>query len=144
VKLSRSEILTALKRAGRKRLVDEWAERIHAGLSSEQLRLSAVLQHAYAISVRSTADVIAALVEQINTIEAELVKHLDLHPDAMIYLSQPGMGEMSAAGCSASSEMTAPATPERKHGRTTPTPARSRSRLAEGPPLAPGASATHG
>ncbi len=36
-KLSRSEILAALKRVGRKRLVDERAERIHAGLSSDDL-----------------------------------------------------------------------------------------------------------
>ncbi|MET9634473.1 IS110 family transposase [Lentzea sp. NPDC006480] len=93
-KLSRSEILTALKRAGRKRLVEERAERIHTGLSSEQLRLPAVLQRAYAITVRAQVGVIAALVEQIGLIEAELLKRLGRHPDAEIYLSQPGMGEI--------------------------------------------------
>lgn len=93
-KLSRSEILAALKRVGRKRLVNERAERIHAGLSSEQSRLRAVLQRAYSITVRSLVGVIAALVEQIKTIEAELVKRLGWHPDATIYLSQPGMGEI--------------------------------------------------
>ncbi len=93
-KLSRSEILTTLKRAGRKRLVDDRAERVHAELSSDQLRLPAVLQRAYAITVRSLVGVIAALGEQINTIEAELVKRLGRHPDAAIYLSQPGMGEI--------------------------------------------------
>lgn len=93
-KLSRSEILAALKRVGWKRLVDERAERIHAGLSSEQLRLPAMLQRAYSITVRSLVGVIAALVEQIKTIEAELVKRLGRHPDATIYLSQPGMGEI--------------------------------------------------
>lgn len=51
-KLSQVEILAVLKRVGRKRLVDERAERIHTGLSSEQLRLPAVLQRAYAITVR--------------------------------------------------------------------------------------------
>ncbi|MFJ8963296.1 transposase [Lentzea sp. NPDC102401] len=93
-KLSRSEVLTVLKRAGRKRLVDERAERVHAGLSSEQLRLPAVLQRAYATTVRSIVGVIAALVEQINAIESELVKRLDQHPDAQTYMSQPGMGEI--------------------------------------------------
>ncbi|MFI6097719.1 IS110 family transposase [Lentzea sp. NPDC051213] len=92
--LSRSEILAALKRAGRKRLVDERAERIHAGLSSEQLRLPAVLQGAYAITVRSLVRVIVALVDQIKAIEAQLVKRLGRHPDTEIYLSQPGMGEI--------------------------------------------------
>ncbi|MET8763095.1 IS110 family transposase [Lentzea sp. NPDC004782] len=93
-KLSRPDILAVLKRVGRKRLVDERAERIHTGLSSEQLRLPVVLQRAYAITVRALAGVIAALVEQIDLVEAELVKRLGRHPDAEIYLSQPGMGEI--------------------------------------------------
>lgn len=86
-KLSRSEILAALHRSGRKRLVDERAERIHTGLSSEQLRLPPVLQRAYAITVSSLVGVIAALVEQNKTIEAELMKRLGRHPDAEIYLA---------------------------------------------------------
>lgn len=93
-KLSQPAIHTVLQRVGRKRLVDKRAERIHAGLGSEQLRLPAVLQRAYVTTVRSLVGVIAALVEQISTIEAELVKRLGQHPDAAIYLSQPGMGEI--------------------------------------------------
>lgn len=91
---TQSEILAALKRVGRKRLVNERAERIHTGLSSEQLRLPVVLQRAYPITVRAQVGVIAALVAQIDLIEAELVKRLRRHPDAEIYLSQPGMGEI--------------------------------------------------
>jgi hypothetical protein len=66
-------------------------------LNTDQLRVPAALQRAYAVTVKSSVAVIAVLVAEITTVGNEMVKLLRKHADAEIYLSQPGMGETLSA-----------------------------------------------
>ena len=52
---------------------------------------------AYAAAVRSLVAVIDALVVQIETLRGEVEAGFGRHPDAQIYLSQPGLGTVLGA-----------------------------------------------
>jgi transposase/transposase IS116/IS110/IS902 family protein len=95
-RLSRSKIAAALKRA-RRRDVEGKAEAIQAVLRSAQLRQPAELTGAYAVTVRSQVAVIAALNAQIAALGEQVGAHFGRHPDAEIYRSQPGLGDLLGA-----------------------------------------------
>lgn len=95
-RLSRSKIAAALKRAHR-RDVDAKAETIQTVLRSAQLTQPAELAGAYAATVRAAAAVIAALNGQIAALGEQVEAHFGRHPDAEIYRSQPGLGELLGA-----------------------------------------------
>jgi hypothetical protein len=95
-RLSRSKIAAALKRA-RRRDVEVKAEAIQAALRSAQLTQPAELTDAYAATVRSHVALIAALNAQITTLGEQVDAHFGRHPDAEIYRSQPGLGDLLGA-----------------------------------------------
>ncbi|MBM0229196.1 IS110 family transposase [Micromonospora sp. ATA51] len=95
-RLSRSQITGALRRAGR-RSVDQRAEAIQQILRAEQLPQPAAVQAAYAATVTAAVTLIAALNSQIHALEGEVSESFHQHPDAEIYLSQPGLGTVLAA-----------------------------------------------
>jgi hypothetical protein len=94
--LSRNRIAGALKRA-RRRDVAGKAERIQAVLRAEALRQPAVLAGAYAVTVGSSVAVITVLNSEIATLQGQVEAHFGRHPDAEIYRSQPGLGEILGA-----------------------------------------------
>jgi hypothetical protein len=95
-KLTRAQISAALKRA-RRRDIAAKAGAILAALRSEQLRQPPALTVAYAVTARSLVAVIAALNEQVKVLQGQVEAHFGQHPDAEIYLSQPGMGAILGA-----------------------------------------------
>jgi transposase len=95
--LSRSKIETTLRRAGRQRNHAVVAERIQAALRSEQLAARPGVVSAYAASVTALVAVITELVAQAAVLEAEVGASFGRHPDAEIYLSQPGLGSVLGA-----------------------------------------------
>ena len=95
-KLTRAQVSAALKRAGRRNIPDR-ATAILAALRSEQLAQPPALTAAYAATVRSLIAVIAALNEQVKALEEPVREHFGRHPDAEVYLSQPGMGAILGA-----------------------------------------------
>jgi transposase len=95
-KLTRAQVSAALKRARRRGIPDR-ADAILAALRSEQLAQPAALAAAYAATVRSLIAVIAVLNEQVKALEAQVKEHFGRHPDAEVYLSQPGMGAILGA-----------------------------------------------
>jgi transposase len=95
--LSTGQITAALRRAGRRGKLPERADRIAAALRSEQLRQPDVVAHAYAASVRAQVAILAALRNQIKTMEDQVEAHFGQHPDAELYLSQPGLGVVLGA-----------------------------------------------
>jgi hypothetical protein len=95
--LTRARIATALRKAGRQRNIDKQADQIHQTLNTEQLALSAALTEAYGASVRALVAVIAAMVEQVAVLEAEVSRCFGQHPDAEIITSQPGLGMVLGA-----------------------------------------------
>lgn len=95
-RLSTTQIAGALKRAGR-RTIDQKATAIRAALRAEQLTQPAGLCAAYAATTRSLTALIGALNTEIDRLQSEVAAHLERHPDAEIYLSQPGLGEILGA-----------------------------------------------
>lgn len=73
------------------------AERIQAALRSEQLAARPGVVGAYAASVKALVAVVTELVAQTAVLEAEVGASFGRHPDAEIYLSQPGLGPVLGA-----------------------------------------------
>jgi hypothetical protein len=95
-KLTRAQVGAALKRARRRNIAGK-ADAIRAALRSEQLAQPPALTAAYAATVRSLIAVITALNVQVRMLEDQVREHFGRHPDAEIYLSQPGMGAVLGA-----------------------------------------------
>jgi transposase len=95
-KLTRAQVAAALKRARRRGIADKTTA-ILAALRSEQLGQPAALTAAYAATARALISVIIALNEQIKALQGQVEAHFGQHPDAEIYLSQPGIGAILGA-----------------------------------------------
>jgi transposase len=95
-KLTRAQISAVLKRA-RRRDIPGKATAIMAALRSDQLGQPPAVTAAYAVTVRSLIAVITTLNEQVKTLQGQVEAHFGRHPDAEIYLSQPGLGPVLGA-----------------------------------------------
>jgi transposase len=95
--LSLSKIEAVLRRAGRQRYLRSTAEGIQAALRSPQLSGRPEVVPAYAASAAAMIAVLAALAEQEQALRAQVEAGFGQHPDAEIYLSQPGLGPILAA-----------------------------------------------
>ncbi|MGB8380571.1 MAG: IS110 family transposase [Dermatophilaceae bacterium] len=95
-RLSWSKIAAAFARA-RRRDVDAHAEKVQELLRAPALRQPAVVEDAYAAVVTAQVRLIAALSTQIDVLAAQVDDHFGKHPDAEIYLSQPGIGPVLGA-----------------------------------------------
>ena len=95
-KLTRAQVSAVLKRAGRYKIADR-TDAILAALRSPQLGQPPPLTAAYAATVRSLTAVIATLNEQVASLQGQVEAHFGQHPDAEIYLSQPGLGAITGA-----------------------------------------------
>jgi hypothetical protein len=95
-KLTRAQVSAALKRA-RRRGIPEKADAILAALRGEHLAQPPALTAAYAATARSLIAVITALNEQVKILQGQVEEHFGRHPDAEVYLSQPGMGAILGA-----------------------------------------------
>jgi len=84
-KLTRAQISAVLKRAGRYKIAERTGA-ILATLRSPQLAQAPAL----------TA-VIATLNDQVAVLQGQVEAHFGQHPDAEIYLSQPGLGAITGA-----------------------------------------------
>jgi transposase len=95
-RLTRAQVSAALKRARRRNIPDR-ATAILAALRGEHLGQPEVLTVAYAATARSLIAVIITLNEQVRTLQGQVDEHFGRHPDAEVYLSQPGMGAVLGA-----------------------------------------------
>ena len=95
-RLTRAQISAALKRARRRGIPDK-ATAIMAALRGPQLGQPPVITAAYTVTVRSLIAVITTLNEQVKTLQKEVEADFGRHPDAEIYLSQPGLGPILGA-----------------------------------------------
>ena len=94
--LSTAQITAALKRA-RRRDVAAKAKTIQAGLRSGQLAQPPMVAGGYAATVRAQVAILTTLNTEIATLEGQVEAHFGRHPDAEIYLSQPGLGVVLGA-----------------------------------------------
>jgi transposase len=92
-----ARVAKALRAAGRQRGADTVAARIVEVLRSEQLEAHPGIVGAYAASVKALVAVIGELARQCEVLQGEVAAGFGRHPDAEIYLSQPGLGTVLAA-----------------------------------------------
>jgi Transposase/Transposase IS116/IS110/IS902 family len=97
VKLTVAQITAALRRAGRRGDLAGRARDIQAALRAPHLAQPAVIAEAHAASVQAAAAVLTTLNAQIKVMEAKVSGFFHRHPDAGIYLSQPGIGDITGA-----------------------------------------------
>ena len=95
-RLSTATITAALRRA-RRRDVAAKAEKLRAALRSQQLGQPPVVTAAYAATVRAQVAILTTLHTQIKAMQEQVEAHFGQHPDAEIYLSQPGLGRILGA-----------------------------------------------
>ena len=96
-RLSIAQIRSALKRGGRQRNLDPRAAQIQTALRTPQLSASPAVAAAFAATTGALVGVIGGLTTQIAALETELANHFEQHPDADIYLSLPGLGDVLGA-----------------------------------------------
>lgn len=95
-RLTLAQIRAALKRA-RRRDIPGKAAAICDALRTEHLGQAETVASAYASSVRATVAVLQTLNAEITTLEEQVGAHFGQHPDAEVYLSQPGIGVILGA-----------------------------------------------
>jgi hypothetical protein len=96
-RLSTAQIRSALRRGGRQRNLDTRADAIRDALRAPQLAAPPLLTDAYGDTTTALVGVIAALSVQISQLETALADRFDQHPDADIYRSLPGLGDVLSA-----------------------------------------------
>ncbi len=95
--LARAKIISALRRGGRERNLEERAAQIQSALRSEQLQAPARVSSAYGVVVKSTVAMLQQMNQELAELEAELAQSFEGHPDAEIYRSLPGLGVVLSA-----------------------------------------------
>jgi hypothetical protein len=95
--LSRAKIVSALKRGGRQRKLDERAAQIHEALRREQLHQPPLLEDAYGKVTSSIVRTISHMSSEIRDLEGALSQSFEQHPSAKVILSLPGMGTVLGA-----------------------------------------------
>jgi transposase len=89
-------IEAALKRAGRRNRAAK-TQAIVEALRAEYLGQPKVVATAYAATVRAQVAILTVLNEQISVLEEQVEADFSKHPDAKVYLSQPGLGAVLGA-----------------------------------------------
>lgn len=95
--LTKPQIRAVLKRAGRQRSLDSRTVEIQTGLRTSQLQAPGAVEAGFGATTRALVAVIAEINTQISRLETELENSFSQHPDAGIYLSQPGLGVILGA-----------------------------------------------
>ena len=90
------KIRNALRRARRRNVIEK-AGTLKAVLRSKHLAQSDRVAEAYAAVVRSLIAVLETLNDEIAFLANEVETLFGLHPDAAVYLSQPGLGPILGA-----------------------------------------------
>jgi transposase len=96
-RLTAARVAAVLRKAGRQRYLDTTAAGIVAALGVEQLPVRAGLEPVYGASVSALVKVITEMVTQTAVLEEQVKQGFGRHPDAEIYRSQPGLGEILSA-----------------------------------------------
>jgi transposase len=96
-RLTVPQISAALRRAGRRRNLEQQARQIQAALRTEQLAAPEAVTAAFAATTRAAVGIIAELNRQISDLEIQLADRFRQHPDAASYRSQPGLGAVLGA-----------------------------------------------
>jgi transposase len=95
--LSQARLEALLRKSGRQRNVTATAAKIRAILATEQLTARPAVVPAYAASASALIVVLSAMATQTEVLARQVEQGFGQHPDAEIYLSQPGLGVILGA-----------------------------------------------
>jgi hypothetical protein len=95
--LSRTRLVAVLRRAGRQRGLEGRAAELQAALGTPQLQAPGVVAEAYGAGVQALVEVIGTLNRQLEQVGEQLERHFEIHPDAEIARSLPGLGVVLGA-----------------------------------------------
>jgi transposase len=95
--LSRAKLAAVLGRAGRQRGLEGRAAELQAALRIPQLQAPGVVAEAYGAAVKALVEVIGTLNRQLEQVGEQLEHHFEIHPDAEIVRSLPGLGVVLGA-----------------------------------------------
>jgi transposase len=95
--LSLSQIRSALRAGGRQRNIDRRAGEIQSALRADQLAAPDAVTDAFAATTTAIVGLIGELNRQVDQLEDQLKNRFRQHPDADIYLSMPGLGDVLGA-----------------------------------------------
>lgn len=96
-RLTPARVAVLLRRGGRQRNLQTTAEHIVQVLRGEQLAARPAVVGAYAASTAALVAVITTLSAQVGVLAEQVGESFGRHPDAEIYLSQPGLGQILGA-----------------------------------------------
>jgi transposase len=95
--LSRAKLAAALARAGRQRGAPARAVQLQAALRAPQLQAPTIVADAYGAAALALVGVITTLNLQLIQLTEQLEHHFEIHPDAEIVRSLPGLGVVLGA-----------------------------------------------
>lgn len=96
-RLTVTQIRAVLQKGGRQRNLERRSQEIWEALHSDQLTAPAAVAAAFGATTKAAVGIIGELNCQIAGLEGELGAHYEQHPDADIYLSVPGLGDVLGA-----------------------------------------------
>lgn len=96
-RLTVPQIRAVLKQAGRQRYLDQRASQIVEGLRTDQLPAPPEITAAFSETTRATVSIIRELNDRIEDLGEVLAGRFREHPDAVIYQSVPGVGDVLGA-----------------------------------------------
>ena len=96
-RLTKPQITAALKKGGRQRNFDRRVVEIQQILRSRHLDRPTVVASAYGATTTAAVGIITTINRQIDELAETLADSFRKHPDAAIYLSLPGIGDVVGA-----------------------------------------------
>ena len=96
-RLTPARVVALLRRGGRQRNLQTAADQIVQVLRGEQLKARPAVVGAYAASTAALVAVITTVSAQVSVLAEQVGESFGRHPDAEIYLSQPGLGQILGA-----------------------------------------------
>jgi transposase len=95
--LTKTQLRSLLKRAGRQRGLEVEAARIQAALRAPQLRQMPMVEKAFGRQALALLRLLDAACTNAEELAVEASAHFDQHPDAEIITSLPGLGSLTGA-----------------------------------------------
>ncbi|MEV8100746.1 IS110 family transposase [Kitasatospora sp. NPDC085879] len=96
-KLTRTQLRAVLRRAGRKRGIEEEVERLHAALRVPQMRQLPLVEEAMGRQALTLLRKLDAACSSADDLAEASVESFEKHPDAEIITSFPGLGSLTGA-----------------------------------------------
>jgi transposase len=96
-RLTRAQLRSLVKKAGRKRGIDEEADRLREAFRIPQMRHLTQVEQAMGLRTLALLRQLEATCTSVEELTAAAVESFDTHPDAEIITSFPGLGSLTGA-----------------------------------------------